>query len=84
MTADRSFFIHFFLSLLFKNDGLKTSDSDGTCSATSRQILDVLAAKYWAIRYATGAAVNVLSVDSIIMVSLKSSSLSTNITSFEL
>ena len=30
-------------------------------------MFDVLAAKYWAIRYATGAAINVLNVDSIIM-----------------
>ncbi len=36
-------------------------------SATSKQILDVLAAKHWAIRYATGAAVSVLNVDAIIM-----------------
>jgi T-complex protein 1 subunit theta len=42
-------------------------ESDGTTSTTPAQIFDVLAAKYWALRYATGAAVSVLSVDSIIM-----------------
>ncbi|MCO5613793.1 hypothetical protein L7F22_068071 [Adiantum nelumboides] len=43
----------------------KTSDS--TISTTSEQIFDVLAAKLWAIRYAAGAAISVLNIDSIIM-----------------
>ncbi|PWN54039.1 T-complex protein 1 [Violaceomyces palustris] len=45
------------------------NEVDGTLVTTSgdNKILDVLAAKYWAIRYATGAAVNILNVDSIIM-----------------
>ncbi|KAJ9474579.1 T-complex protein 1 subunit theta [Pseudozyma hubeiensis] len=40
---------------------------DGTLSTTENQVFDVLAAKSWALRYATGAAISVLSVDSIIM-----------------
>ncbi|PWN35334.1 putative CCT8-component of chaperonin-containing T-complex [Meira miltonrushii] len=43
----------------------KTSDS--TISTTSEQVFDVLAAKLWAIRYAAGAAISVLNIDSIIM-----------------
>lgn len=43
----------------------KTTDS--TISTTSEQIFDVLAAKLWAIRYAAGAAISVLNIDSIIM-----------------
>lgn len=40
---------------------------DGTLDAVTHGILDSLAAKAWAIRLATEAAVSVLSVDSIIM-----------------
>jgi len=43
------------------------SGSDGTLSASAHDIYDSLAAKSWAIRLATEAAVSVLSVDSIIM-----------------
>ncbi|KAN0062732.1 T-complex protein 1 subunit theta [Thecaphora frezii] len=43
------------------------NEIDGTLPATKAEILDVLAAKLWAIRYATSAACSVLSVDSIIM-----------------
>ncbi|EGN92785.1 hypothetical protein SERLA73DRAFT_190646 [Serpula lacrymans var. lacrymans S7.3] len=43
------------------------NESDGTLLATEHKILDSLAAKTWAIRLATEAAVSVLSVDSIIM-----------------
>ncbi|CAO1638649.1 unnamed protein product [Sympodiomycopsis kandeliae] len=40
---------------------------DGIIDITSNQIFDVLAAKEWAIKYAVGAAITVLNVDSIIM-----------------
>lgn len=40
---------------------------DGTLSTKEAQIFDVLAAKQWAIKYAVGAAITVLNVDSIIM-----------------
>lgn len=43
------------------------AETDGTVNATERNIVDSLAAKAWAIRLATEAAVTVLSVDSIIM-----------------
>ncbi|KAH7929510.1 T-complex protein 1 [Leucogyrophana mollusca] len=43
------------------------AEQDGTLLATEYKILDSLAAKSWAIRLATEAAVSVLSVDSIIM-----------------
>ncbi|TFY52423.1 hypothetical protein EVG20_g10555 [Dentipellis fragilis] len=43
------------------------AETDGTFSATEHNILDSLAAKSWAIKLATEAAVSVLSVDSIIM-----------------
>ncbi|EPQ26785.1 uncharacterized protein PFL1_05763 [Pseudozyma flocculosa PF-1] len=43
------------------------NEEDGTLSTTQHKIYDVLAAKLWAIRYATNAACSVLSVDSIIM-----------------
>ncbi|KAK0549045.1 T-complex protein 1 subunit theta [Tilletia horrida] len=43
------------------------NEEDGTLAATPAKIFDVLAAKLWAIRYATGAAINILNVDSIIM-----------------
>ncbi|KAI3488848.1 hypothetical protein L1887_47047 [Cichorium endivia] len=43
------------------------NETDGTVPTTANQVLDVLAAKSWALRYATGAAISVLSVDSIIM-----------------
>lgn len=42
-------------------------DSDGTFDAQAAGIVDSLAAKSWAIRLASEAAVSVLSVDSIIM-----------------
>lgn len=41
--------------------------AEGVIDVKSRQIFDVLAAKEWAIRYAVGAAVTVLNVDSIVM-----------------
>lgn len=44
-----------------------SGNEDGTVDAQAAGILDSLAAKSWAIRYATEAAVSVLSVDSIIM-----------------
>lgn len=47
---------------------IEGESEDATISTTSAQIFDVLAAKLWAIRYATGAAVSVLNIDSIIMV----------------
>ncbi|KAG2131731.1 chaperonin Cpn60/TCP-1 family [Suillus bovinus] len=43
------------------------AEQDGTLLATDYKILDPLAAKQWAIKLATEAAVSVLSVDSIIM-----------------
>jgi len=43
------------------------AETDGTLNATEHNIVDSLAAKAWAIRLATEAAVSVLSVDSIIM-----------------
>lgn len=43
------------------------AERDGTLVATDYKILDSLAAKSWAIKLATEAAVSVLSVDSIIM-----------------
>ncbi|KIK93916.1 hypothetical protein PAXRUDRAFT_33806 [Paxillus rubicundulus Ve08.2h10] len=43
------------------------AEHDGTLLATDHRILDPLAAKSWAIKLATEAAVSVLSVDSIIM-----------------
>ncbi|KAH8103497.1 T-complex protein 1 [Cristinia sonorae] len=43
------------------------AETDGTLNASDYKILDSLAAKSWAIRLATEAAVSVLSVDSIIM-----------------
>ncbi|PAV23175.1 T-complex 1 [Pyrrhoderma noxium] len=42
-------------------------EGDGTLDAAAHGIVDSLAAKSWAIRLATEAAVSVLSVDSIIM-----------------
>jgi chaperonin GroEL (HSP60 family) len=42
-------------------------ETDGTLQADQHKIYDSLAAKTWAIRLATEAAVSVLSVDSIIM-----------------
>ena len=42
-------------------------ETDGTLDASERGIYDPLAAKSWAIKLATEAAVSVLSVDSIIM-----------------
>ncbi|KAG9312279.1 chaperonin Cpn60/TCP-1 family [Chiua virens] len=43
------------------------NEQDGTLIATDYKILDSLAAKSWAIKLGTEAAVSVLSVDSIIM-----------------
>ena len=43
------------------------AEVDGTLEATKHQILDSLAAKQWAIKLSTEAAVSVLTVDSIIM-----------------
>ncbi|KAI6043473.1 chaperonin Cpn60/TCP-1 family [Pisolithus marmoratus] len=43
------------------------AEHDGTLLATEHKILDSLAAKSWALKLATEAAVSVLSVDSIIM-----------------
>ncbi|KAF9811745.1 hypothetical protein IEO21_06468 [Rhodonia placenta] len=43
------------------------AETDGTLDASERGINDPLAAKSWALRLATEAAVSVLSVDSIIM-----------------
>ncbi|KAI6099285.1 chaperonin Cpn60/TCP-1 family [Pisolithus croceorrhizus] len=43
------------------------AEQDGTLLATEQGILDSLAAKSWALKLATEAAVSVLSVDSIIM-----------------
>jgi len=43
------------------------AETDGTLQADEHEIYDSLAAKSWAIRLATEAAVSVLSVDSIIM-----------------
>ena len=45
----------------------QAENSDGTLSASQHAIWDSLAAKAWAIRLGTEAAVNVLRVDSIIM-----------------
>ena len=42
-------------------------EKDGTLNAKEAGIVDSLAAKSWAIRLATEAAVSVLSVDSIIV-----------------
>ncbi len=42
-------------------------ENNGVLSATEHGILDSLAAKSWAIKLATEAAVSVLSVDNIIM-----------------
>jgi T-complex protein 1 subunit theta len=41
--------------------------TDGTINTAERKLFDSLAAKSWAIRLATEAAISVLSVDSIIM-----------------
>lgn len=63
-------------SLMGRHSGGKGEDigvdiegegEDGTISTKEAQIFDVLAAKLWAIKYATGAAITVLNVDSIIM-----------------
>lgn len=43
------------------------AETDGTLEADKHQIYDSLAAKTWAVRLATEAAISVLSVDSIIM-----------------
>lgn len=46
---------------------IDNNDDSGVVSATKAGVLDALAAKTWAIKYATGAAISVLNVDSIIM-----------------
>ena len=46
---------------------LLQAETDGTVNAAEHNIVDSLAAKAWAIRLATEAAVSVLGVDSIIM-----------------
>lgn len=46
---------------------IEQATTDSTISTTKAQIFDVLAAKLWALRYATGAAISVLNIDSIIM-----------------
>ena len=46
---------------------LLQAETDGTVNAVEHNIVDSLAAKAWAIRLATEAAVSVLGVDSIIM-----------------
>lgn len=46
---------------------IEQTTAEATLSTTQAQIFDVLAAKVWALRYATGAAVSVLNIDSIIM-----------------
>lgn len=46
---------------------LPQAETDGTVNVAEHNIVDSLAAKAWAIRLATEAAVSVLSVDSIIM-----------------
>lgn len=43
------------------------AETDGTLLATENEIYDSLAAKTWALKFGTDAAVSVLSVDSIIM-----------------
>ena len=43
------------------------AETDGTLQADEHKIYDSLAAKSWALKLATEAAVSVLSVDSIIM-----------------
>jgi T-complex protein 1 subunit theta len=51
----------FFLSLHWQ------AETDGTLKADEHKIYDSIAAKKWAIKQATEAAISVLSVDSIIM-----------------
>lgn len=46
---------------------IEGQSADATTSTTESQIFDVLSAKTWALRYATGAAIAVLNIDSIIM-----------------
>jgi T-complex protein 1 subunit theta len=53
------------LNLFFSS--LLQAETDGTVNAAENNIVDSLAAKAWAIRLATEAAVSVLGVDSIIM-----------------
>lgn len=48
-------------------EGEDGQGEEGVVSTKQTQVFDVLAAKHWAIRYATGAAITVLNVDSIIM-----------------
>lgn len=43
------------------------NETVGTCDVLERHILDLLANRYWAIRFASNAAITVLSVDQIIM-----------------
>ena len=53
--------------MLTSSSPLKHETADGTLSAVEYKHLDSLAAKAWAIKLATEAAISVLSVDSIIM-----------------
>lgn len=46
---------------------IEDEGEEGTISTRVNQVFDVLAAKSWAIKYAVGAAITVLNVDSIIM-----------------
>ena len=43
------------------------NEEKGVCDATEKHILDSYAAKYWAIKFATDAAMTILKVDQIIM-----------------
>lgn len=66
MLRYRSLF--FFCSLDFNWFwSLPQAETDGTLLADEHKIYDSLAAKSWALKLATEAAVSVLSVDSIIM-----------------
>jgi T-complex protein 1 subunit theta len=42
-------------------------DEKGVCDVTEKQIFDAYQAKYWAIKFATDAAMTILKVDQIIM-----------------
>jgi T-complex protein 1 subunit theta len=46
---------------------IESESTEGVCSATERGVLDSFAAKDWAIKLATDAAISVLRVDSIIV-----------------
>jgi chaperonin GroEL (HSP60 family) len=57
----------YLMSTIFFTECFIQLETDGTLQSTTHKICDSLAAKAWAIRLATEAAVSVLSVDSIIM-----------------